>query len=75
MCQAFPAQIVGVAGRSASVEYGKNGQARQKAVWLPPGLEVRVGDWVLVYAGSAVSVIPEVEGEALLELSEEIKPG
>lgn len=72
MCLAMPAQIVEVGRTSVSVKYGRETDARRAVVTLPPGLAMRAGDWILVYGGVVLSVIPEGDVEVLLELNGEL---
>ena len=68
MCLAVPVQVVSVEGNEAQVEIG--GVKRKVSIMLTP--EVRVGDYVLLHTGYAISVIDEAEAEETLKLFTEI---
>jgi len=68
MCLAVPVRIVSIEGTNAEVEIG--GVRRQVSLWLTP--EARVGDYVLLHTGYAITVIDEAEAEQTLKLFEEM---
>ena len=68
MCLAIPALILSINGKEAEVEIG--GINRSTSLWLTP--EAKVGDYVLLHAGYAISVLDEVEAKETLKLMEEI---
>lgn len=68
MCLAVPVQVVSIQGNEAEVEIG--GVKRRVSIMLTP--EVKVGDYVLLHTGYAISVIDEVEAQETLKLFEEI---
>ena len=68
MCLAIPVLVKSIDGQQAEVEVG--GVSRRVSIWLTP--EVRVGDYVLLHTGYAISVIDEVEARETLKLLEEI---
>jgi len=68
MCLAVPVQVVSVEGNEAQVEIG--GVKRKVSIMLTP--EVRVGNYVLLHTGYAISVIDEAEAEETLKLFTEI---
>jgi hydrogenase expression/formation protein HypC len=68
MCLAVPVQVIARTGDEAEVEIG--GVKRQVSVALTP--EVKVGDYVLLHTGYAISVIDEAEAKETLKLFEEI---
>ena len=68
MCLAVPVQVVSVDGNEAEVEIG--GVKRKVSIMLTP--EVRVGDYVLLHTGYAISVIDEAEAKETLKLFTEI---
>jgi hydrogenase expression/formation protein HypC len=68
MCLAIPALVKTIEGLEADVEIG--GVSRKASIMLTP--EVRVGDYVLLHTGHAISVIDEEEAEETLELLREI---
>ncbi|MFC1931538.1 HypC/HybG/HupF family hydrogenase formation chaperone [Chloroflexota bacterium] len=68
MCLAIPARIKMISGTEADVEMG--GITRKASLMLTP--EARVGDYVLLHAGFAISVVDEAEAEETLKLLTEI---
>lgn len=68
MCLAIPALVKSINGRQAEVEVG--GVGRKVSIWLTP--EVKVGDYVLLHTGYAISIINEAEAEETLRLLQEL---
>jgi len=68
MCLAVPSKVVAVEGSKATVEIG--GVTRKVDTSLVP--EVRVGDYVLVHTGYAITVIDAEEAQETLKLFEAI---
>jgi hydrogenase expression/formation protein HypC len=68
MCLAIPAQIKSICGVEAQVEIG--GVGRSISLWLTP--EARVGDYVYVHTGFAISVVDEAEALESLRLLQEL---
>ena len=68
MCLAIPALIKSIENNEGEVEIG--GVIRRVSFWLTP--EARVGDYVLLHTGYAISVIDEEEAKETLSLLEEI---
>ncbi len=68
MCLAIPALITAIEGKEADVEIG--GISRRISLMLTP--EAKVGDYVLLHTGYAISVIDEEEAKENLKLFEEI---
>ncbi len=68
MCLAIPVLVKSIDGQQAEVEVG--GVRRRVSIWLTP--EVRVGDYVLLHTGYAISVIDEAEARETLKLLEEM---
>lgn len=68
MCLAIPALIKSIEGHQAEVEFG--GISRRISILLTP--EVKVGDYVLLHTGYAISVINEEEAEETLRLLAEM---
>jgi hydrogenase expression/formation protein HypC len=68
MCLAVPVQVIARDGDEAEVEIG--GVKRRVSVMLTP--EVRVGDYVLLHTGYAISVIDEIEAKETLKIFEEM---
>ena len=68
MCLAVPALVNSVDGLQAEVEVG--GVSRKVSILLTP--EVKVGDYVLLHTGYAISIIDEAEARETLRLLEEM---
>lgn len=64
MCLAIPVRITSIEGRMGRGELG--GVERKVSLMLLD--EVKVGDYVLLHAGFAISKINEEEAQELLEL-------
>jgi hydrogenase expression/formation protein HypC len=68
MCLAIPAQIESIDGIEARVDVG--GVSRTVSVMFTP--EARVGDYVYVHTGYAISVVDEAEALESLRLLREL---
>ena len=68
MCLAIPALIKSIEDKEAEVEIG--GITRRISLWLTP--EAKVGDYVLLHTGYAISIIDQQEAEETLRLFAEI---
>ena len=68
MCLAIPTLIKSIDGTSARAEIG--GVERTISLALTP--EARVGNYVLVHTGFAISVVDEQEAQETLRLLEEL---
>jgi hydrogenase expression/formation protein HypC len=68
MCLAIPALIKSIDGQQAEVDIA--GVTRQASLQLTP--EAKVGDYVLLHTGYAISVIDATEAEETLKLLREI---
>jgi hydrogenase expression/formation protein HypC len=64
MCLAVPALIRSIKGEQAVVDM--EGVKREVSLQLTP--EARVGDYVLLHTGYAISVVDPVEAEETLKL-------
>lgn len=64
MCLAIPLRIARIEGALAEVEM--SGVTRRVSLALTP--EARVGDYVLVHTGYAISVLDEAEAQETLAL-------
>ncbi len=69
MCLAIPARVKSINGYDAEVEIG--GVSYQASIWLTP--EAKVGDYVLLHTGYAISVIDEEEAEETLRMLREME--
>jgi len=68
MCLAVPVIITKVEGKEGEVEIG--GVSARISLWLTP--EAKVGDYVLLHTGYAISVLDQEEAEETLKLFQEI---
>jgi hydrogenase expression/formation protein HypC len=68
MCVAVPSLITAINGTEAEIDVG--GISRKASLMLTP--EARVGDYVLIHAGYAISIVDQEEAEATLELFKEL---
>ena len=68
MCLAIPALIKSIDGQQAEADI--DGVTRQVSLQLTP--EARVGDYVLLHTGYAISVINPAEADETLKLLREI---
>jgi len=67
MCLAVPGKIISIEGQTAVVDVVGN-RINAMTALVPEAL---VGDWVLVHAGLAVTVMTEQEARETLELMRE----
>jgi len=73
MCLGIPAQIVGITDPEAGIAKAEiSGVRREISIALCP--EARVGDWVLVHVGFALSRIDEEQARETLALLEQLGP-
>ena len=68
MCLAIPAKVHSINGFEADVEIG--GVSRTISIMLTP--DARVGDYVYVHTGYAISVVDEAEALESLRLLREL---
>jgi hydrogenase expression/formation protein HypC len=68
MCVAVPSLITAIDGTEADVDVG--GISRRASLMLTP--DARIGDYVLIHAGYAISIVDREEAEATLELFREL---
>ncbi|MFH0913950.1 MAG: HypC/HybG/HupF family hydrogenase formation chaperone [Chloroflexota bacterium] len=64
MCLAIPARIKSIEGQQAEVDIA--GLTRRVSLWLTP--EAKVGDYVLLHTGYAISIVDENEANETLKL-------
>ena len=69
MCLAIPAQVKSIHNHEAEVEIG--GVTYKASIWLTP--EAKVGDYVLLHTGYAISVVDEVEAQETLKMLKEME--
>ena len=69
MCLAVPVKIKSITGDEAEVESG--GTTYRASIRLTP--EARVGDYVLLHTGYAISVVDQAEAEQTIALFEQIE--
>ena len=69
MCLAVPTKVVQILGEEAEAEIG--GVVRRVSLAFTP--EARVGDYVLIHAGFAISVLDEESARESLALLEEME--
>jgi len=69
MCLAIPLRVTRIEGDVGEVEL--SGVTRQISLALTP--EARVGDYVLVHTGFAISVLDEAEAQETLALFAQIE--
>ena len=69
MCLAIPARVKSIHNHEAEVEIG--GASYRASIWLTP--EVKVGDYVLLHTGYAISVIDEEEAQETLNMLREME--
>lgn len=71
MCLAIPAKIVNIDNQSATVEVG--GVTRQASIVLLP--EARLGNYILIHAGFAISLVDEAEALETIKLFQQLSEG
>ncbi len=71
MCVAVPSLITAIDGADAEVDIG--GISRKASLMLTP--DAKIGDYVLIHAGYAISIVDREEAEATLELFRELAEG
>ena len=69
MCLAVPALVRSITDHEAEVEIG--GTTYKASIWLTP--EAKVGDYVLLHTGYAISVLDREEALETLRLLKEIE--
>jgi len=68
MCLAVPVLVTSIEGDTALVDVG--GISRTVSVLLTP--DVKIGDYVLVHTGYAISIVDQAEAQETLNLLEEM---
>jgi len=68
MCLAIPAKVISIDGQEADVEL--SGITRRVNLQLVP--EAKMGDYVLLHTGYAISLIDEDEARETLQLFREL---
>jgi len=69
VCLAVPVKVKSIQGSEAEVEAG--GTTYKASIRLTPG--VRVGDYVLLHTGYAISIVDKEEAEQTLALLDQIE--
>ena len=69
MCLAVPVRVKSIQGDEAGVEAG--GTSYKASIRLTP--EVRVGDYVLLHTGYAISIVDKEEAEQSIALFRELE--
>lgn len=67
MCLAVPLKIEKIEGSQATVALGGN----QMSVSLLVVPEAKLGDWVLIHAGMAITILDEAEARETFEILNE----
>lgn len=70
MCLAVPAKIIEIRGEKALVDFG--GVKREIIISLIDREKVKLGDYVIVHTGYAISIMDQKEAEETLKLWKEI---
>lgn len=68
MCIAVPSKVLKIEGKIAETELG--GVVRRVSIEMVP--DVKVGDYVMVHAGVAISIVDKKEAEAQRRLWDEL---
>jgi len=68
VCIAVPSKVLKIEGKIAETELG--GVIRRVSIEMVP--DVKVGDYVMVHAGVAISIVDKEEAEAQRELWNEL---
>jgi hydrogenase expression/formation protein HypC len=74
MCLAVPGQVREIVGDDALTRVGKvafAGIVKEASLMLVP--EVKVGDWVLVHAGVAITILDGAEAKRTMEYLGELE--
>jgi hydrogenase expression/formation protein HypC len=69
MCLAVPVKVISLQGNDAEVESG--GATYKANICLTP--QAKVGDFVLLHTGYAISILAEDEAKQTLELFQELE--
>lgn len=70
MCLAVPSKVVSVDEEHLVANVDVLGNIKRVGIVLIP--DVRIGDWILVHAGQAISIVSDEEANASLAVWEEI---
>jgi hydrogenase expression/formation protein HypC len=68
MCLAIPALVISIHGEKAVADI--SGVRREISLQLTP--DVKVGDYVLLHTGYAISVIDEIEAQQSLDMLRQV---
>lgn len=69
MCLAVPVQVLSIDGHEAEIDF--SGVRRRISVVLTP--DVRVGDYVVLHTGFAISILDQEEARQTLKLFQELE--
>lgn len=69
MCLGITARVVKIDGQKADVEF--DGVTQTISIAMTP--EVKIGEYVMVHAGFAISIIDQAQAEETMDLFLEIK--
>lgn len=69
MCLGVTARVVKIDGQKADVEF--DGVTQTISIAMTP--EVKIGEYVMIHAGFAISIIDQTQAEETMELFLEIK--
>ncbi len=70
MCLAVPGRVVEIDGEVAQVDFG--GIRREASLALVAKMGIKVGDYVLVHTGYAITKVDEKEAEEILATWREV---
>ena len=70
MCLAIPMKVIAINGFNATCE--AKGVSREVSLHLVPGLEVKVGDYVMVHVGYALQVITYDEAQVTWDMLDQV---
>ena len=69
MCLAVPVRVISIKGEEAEVEVG--GTTYKASIQLTP--KVKVGDYVLLHTGYAISILDQEEAEETLKIFQDME--
>ncbi|TEB06929.1 Hydrogenase isoenzymes formation protein HypC [Pelotomaculum schinkii] len=69
MCLGVTAKVVKIDGQKADVEF--DGVTQAISIAMTP--QVKIGEYVMIHAGFAISIIDQTQAEETMDLFKEIK--